>query len=69
VLRIKDAQVDNGAVFFNGKVDGMREGIDGLHAYIVVADSRCGGQAADGLEIGIQRVGELKAEAGGVVIA
>jgi hypothetical protein len=52
LIGIKDAEDNDGAVFLDGKVDGIGEGIDGLDADVVVADGRSGGQSADLLEVG-----------------
>lgn len=37
-VSIKDAQDDDGAVFFDGKMDGIWKGIDGLYTDIIVSD-------------------------------
>jgi hypothetical protein len=47
LMRIKDSEDDDGVVGFDGKVDGVGEGIDGLDADIVIADGRGSGQTAD----------------------
>ena len=41
-------------------MDGVRDGIDGLDASIVVADGRGSRQAADLLEIDIEGIGKLE---------
>ena len=60
---IKDAKNDDGAVWFDGKVDGVGEGIDGLDADVVVTDGGGSGQATDLFEIDIEGVGELESQA------
>lgn len=47
LIGIKDAKDDNGAIFFDGKVDGEWEGIDGLDADVIVADGGRRGQSTD----------------------
>src|SRR5258708_40212349 len=44
-------------------MDSVWEGIDGLDADVIVADSRGGRQATDLFKIAIQEIGELKTEA------
>jgi hypothetical protein len=40
LISIKDAEDDNGAVFFDGKMDNVGEGVDGLDPDVIVADGR-----------------------------
>jgi len=68
LMGIKDAEDDDGAVWFDGKVDGIREGVDGLYSYVIVTDGRSGGQAADLFKIDVKGVGELKSQAVGAAV-
>ena len=42
-ISIKDSEDDDGVVGFDGKVDGVGEGVDGLNADVVITDGRGGG--------------------------
>ena len=65
---IEDSEDDDGAVGLDSKVDGVREGVDGLDADIVVADGRSGGQTADLLKIHIEGIGKLEPQAVGAAV-
>jgi hypothetical protein len=62
LLSIEHAENDHRAVFFDSKVNGIREGIDGLDPDVVVTDGSSSGQAADLFKVGIQSIGKLKAQ-------
>jgi hypothetical protein len=40
LISVKDAEDDHGAVFFDGKMDGAGESIEGLDPNVIVADGR-----------------------------
>ena len=63
LVGIENAQDDHRAVFFDGKVNGVREGVDGFDPDIIVADGRSRGQAADLFKVGIEGIGKLEAQA------
>jgi len=67
-VSIKHAQNDDGAVFFDGKMDGIGERIDGLDADIIVSAGWSVGQAADLVKVDIEGVGKLEAQAVGAVV-
>ena len=68
LVGVKDAEDDDGSVWLDGKMDGVRKDIDRFNPDVVVADGRSGRQTADLFKIAVQEISELEAQPVGAII-